>query len=119
MKTRIFVLGSVALSSIIGAASLVSAQVQSNSSQSFTDGDYQFYARQKQSNGLLRDVTVNKATSPKPSEPTTIIYAKFARKDPKNSKRWVFGNVVVHQFKNDRTHKSQMTAERLIIDVDK
>ena len=117
MKTHFTVAGMLILCGFVSTISPVSAQSKAESGLSFTTGNTHFEARQQQPDGLLRDVTVTE-TNPKASI-SSVIYAKFARQDPQKPKRWILGQVVVHQFGSDKTHLSQMKAKQLTIDFNK
>lgn len=113
MKKYNSILGILAVSSFMGG--VVTAQNQVGGSYSFTSGNYRFFARQQQTNGLMRSVTVNQG--PGLQKLTSTITAKFARRDPIDNKRWILGNVVIRQYQSNGTLVSEAGANRMYINV--
>jgi hypothetical protein len=101
-----FFAGVVALTTIASATWLAYAENPTDSGLSFTVASFNFHAEKQEDNGLLRGVTITE-NNRKFSDPTMIIYARSARKDPKQAQGWILGDVVVHTFGSDKTQSSE------------
>ena len=121
MKIQKIIGGATALTVVLTGGLFVAAQSQEPQSQakpmkglSFHDGRYFFHAR-SEANGLFRDVMVHNwqevAKNSKPS--TTVIFAKYARKDA-NGNQWVLGSAKGVIYDGNRI-TGETTAKRLLL----
>ncbi len=132
MKTFKFSLAGLALLTFLGAAICEQSKgvelkhlagqtfqlVKSPNGYSFDTGRYDFHARSQQDNGLYRGVMIySRAKDPMSPEESIMAYAKFARRDKNIANRWILGDVVLHTYNKDGSHKNESIVKRLIIDI--
>ena len=89
-----------------------------------TEGGLQLSAASQDANGLLHDVLIKTASSQSKSDPTRTrfggatfprIFAKYARRDPKQAGHWILGDGVTYNFNLDGTLKSETRYQRLLL----
>lgn len=92
--------------------------VPSPSGYSFDTGRYNFHARNQQTNGLYRGITIySRAKDPMVPEESLTAYARFARRDRGKPNRWILGQVVLQTYDKSGTFVSESMAKRLILDI--